>query len=190
MNHSESPRGARGLFSSIRYPAIALTVVVQLLFPFALAQDRATGRIPTVTRLVRIISTLESELSAHARSGNQSALAQMLTDDFEMRIASNPGTPIPRDDWLREALAKPEPESRVEQMSVHEYGDIAVATFINRHEQAGSKKGSDGALFLVDVWKRSGDTWQLALRHAGPSGSSDFAPMGAGAKQPVIPKKY
>jgi hypothetical protein len=190
MKHMEGPRRVRGLFSSIHCPAVALAVAVQSLSPFALAQDRATGRIPTVTRLVRIISTLESDVSTHARSGNRASLAQMLTDDFEMRIASNPGTPIPRDDWLREALAKPEPESRIEQMSVHEYGEIAVATFISRHEQAGAKKGSEGAQFIVDVWKRSGDTWQLALRHAGPPGSSDFAPMGAGARQPVIPKKY
>jgi hypothetical protein len=113
----------------------------------------------------------------------------MLTDDFELRIGSAPGIPVPRADWVRAAIAKPDPPSQPAQIAVHEFGEIAIASFLQARPQAAQKK-ADGDTFIVDVWKRSGESWKLATRYAAPAGGPDFAILGAGAPQPVIPKRY
>ena len=166
---------------------LAIAIAISCASAPASAQTgSAPGRIPTVTRLVKIIGGLEEELAASVRSGNSAAVERMLTDDFELRIGSSPGTPIPRADWLRSALAKAEAPSALEQISVHEFGEIAIASFLATAPATASKSAPT---FLVDVWKRSGDSWKLAVRYAGPAGAPDFPITGADARTPAIPRK-
>jgi small subunit ribosomal protein S2 len=53
-----------------------------------------------------------------------------------------------------------------------------------------TKERLPGALFIVDVWRRSGTEWRLAIRYASPVGSRDMAIPGVGPAEPEIPKKY
>jgi hypothetical protein len=50
-------------------------------------------------------------------------------------------------------------------MSVADLGDAAVVKF-DRVQQATSQgKNESGEFFVVDVWKKSGDSWKLANRY-------------------------
>jgi hypothetical protein len=129
----------------------------------------------------------EAQVTAAARAGNRHALDQLLAEDFEMRVGTAPGTPVPRDDWMANALAKPSPQERIEQMSAHELGDLVIASFLDRPESSSPK--SDAATYVVDVWKKSGDAWKLVRRFAAPGTGTTFEPMGAGTRAPVIPKR-
>src|SRR5437773_9642035 len=63
----------------------------------ALAADEpAPGRIPTVTRLVKIFAGLEEELAEKVRAGNADAVEKMLLADFELRAGPTPGEPTPK----------------------------------------------------------------------------------------------
>ena len=169
---------------------ITLLAAVALASPLSAsaADTPATGRIPTVTRLVKIFLEMEDALAAGIRSGNAAAVEKMLAEDFELRVASNPGNPTPRAEWLRLSLAKPGPALRIEQMAVHDFGEIAVVSFL---QAAGTAQKRDAArdIATVDVWKRSGDTWLLAVRYAGPAASHGLVIPGASA-EPPIDKRY
>ena len=69
--------------------------------------DAALGHIPTVTRLVKLFMDLEGTLATGLRDGNAAAVDTMLADDFEMRVASMPGNPTPRAEWIKLSLGKP-----------------------------------------------------------------------------------
>jgi hypothetical protein len=142
-----------------------------------------------VTRLVKIVTGLEAELADGIRSGKPDAAEALLAEDFEMRLSNGPGQPIPRADWLREAIARPGAPATLEQVAVHEIGELAIASFQQR-TPAGSGRKTDEVIFVVDVWKRQGETWKLAIRYAGPAGDAGFTATGAGAREPVIPKRY
>lgn len=145
-------------------------------------------RVPTVTRLVKIVIGLETDLAEHLRGGRGPAAEALLTDDFELRLSNGPGQPVPRAEWLKEALARPGPMPAFEQVAVHEYGELAVASFHRRVPAEGGTKAE--TQFIVDVWKRNGDNWKLATRYAAPAGGADFTSVGAGVREAPIHKRY
>lgn len=143
-------------------------------------------RIPTVTRLVQQFTALESSLIESVGKQDSAALQRMLADDFEMRVGAMPGTPTPRAEWIRLSVKEPAAMSGIEQMAVHDYGNIAVVSFFGRRDTDGAK----GDLFIIDVWTRSPGSWKLSTRYAGPAGDRRFVVPGAATGAPTIEKKY
>lgn len=165
---------SRGIFTL----AIASLVAVP-----ALAQPAPqAAHVPTVTRLVKLFSGLEMDLVATARANNADALDAMLDPSFEMRVDSAPGTPIPRDAWIRDARAATARPPRIEQMAVHDFGAIAVVSFRETASNAAWHPR-----FVVDCWKRDGDGWKLAVRYL-----SAVPPPGVKRSAPAktIEKRY
>jgi hypothetical protein len=89
----------------------------------------------------------------------------MLGDDFE--IAMPDADPLPGEDWVDSVIAKDFVLKSfvIRQMSVADLGDYAIVKF-DRLQQA-NFKGQDqsGEFFVVDLWKKSGDSWKLANRY-------------------------
>lgn len=151
-----------------------------------LAARPQTSRVPTVTRLVKLFLDLEAELLLAQRDGYRTALESRLTDDFEMRVASRPGQPIPRAEWLDNSLQHKPAAMEIEQMAVHDEGPAAVVSFLLRPH---TKR--EPPLFIVDTWVRDGDDWRLKTRYVAPVPPRSPRVMGEGAaKEPVIPKRY
>jgi hypothetical protein len=150
----------------------------------ALAADErpASGSVPTVTRLVKLYLDREAALGDAIRSGDGSALANLLTDDFELRAGARAAAPVPRADWMQEVLRTREAGDSIDRMAVHDYGTVAVVSF--------TMNANAGPIFVVDVWRAEGPQPKLAVRYASPAGTSKFAIPGAGASEPEIPKKY
>jgi hypothetical protein len=128
----------------------------------AAAADGERQRVPTVTRLVKLFSTLESELMAAVQKGDSTAIDKMLADDFELRSGAMPGTPTPRAEWLRHSQGQA--AAPMEQMAVHDYGTAAVVSYL-------WKRKARHDVLVVDVWGKSGDAWKLSVRYASPAGS-------------------
>jgi ketosteroid isomerase-like protein len=154
----------------------------------ATADVAAGARVPTVTRLVKQFLELESALAADLLRGDRAAVERMLVDDFELRAGSAPGNPTPRADWIRLALAAPPSGYEIEQMAVHDYGDVAVVSFLQA-ATANGRRDPARDLFTVDVWKRADGAWRLGVRYAAPAGSRDVAIPGAATEAP-FPKRY
>ena len=161
---------------------LGTVLVLSLLQIPATAQERASGRIPTVTRLVRIMMLNEDALSTALEGGDQPAVERLLTDDFEMRIGTAPATPVARDDWIRNALLDPRKGAEREQMSAHEMGEFVVASFLER------PAGALPAVYMVDIWKKTGAEWKLSRRFSAPGTGAEFAPTGS-RPRPTIPNR-
>jgi hypothetical protein len=149
------------------------------------------SRVVTVTRLVKIFLDQESRMLDALEKRDRTALEGLLADDFEMRVGTHPGAPIPRAEWLNAALAVDAPDVSaylVEQMAVHEIDRLAIASFLLQAADPG-RKGAPPPVFVVDTWDRAGDTWRLRVRYAMPVTAK--APRISGeAVIESIPKKY
>jgi hypothetical protein len=164
--------------------AIATGVVAAAVAPgLAYAADVAPGRIPTVTRLVKLFLDREEALSAAMRAGEMASLERTLTDDFELRTGALAANPVPRADFIAEVTRSRPASGAASRMAVHDLDAVAIVSFV---------QGEDPrtAVFVVDVWRRQGADWKLAVRYAGPAGTAAFTIPGAGAAAPEIPKKY
>ena len=168
-----------GLFIGL----LALPALFVASSPSVAADEQPTGgRVPTVTRLVKLFLEKEASLGAAVRNGDATALGELLSDDFELRTGARAASPIPRAAWMREVLRTRDPGGEISRMAVHDFGAVAIASF--------TQDTTGGPLLVVDVWRGQGMDWKLAVRYASPAGSPSFAIPGGSAREPEIPKKY
>jgi hypothetical protein len=161
---------------------MALSLLAIAVTPSLAADERPSGgRVPTVTRLVALYLDREAALGDAIRSGDGSALANLLTDDFELRAGARAAAPVPRAAWMREVLRTLDAGDNVRSVAVHDYGTVAVVSF--------AMNAKAGPIFVVDVWRTEGPEPKLAVRYASPAGTSQFAIPGAGTPEAEIPKK-
>ncbi|HEX8955957.1 MAG TPA: nuclear transport factor 2 family protein [Burkholderiaceae bacterium] len=119
--------------------------------------------VPTVTRNVMVFGGLENSLAEAIGRRDAEAVGKLLGDRFEMRTDSQPGTPVPRDAWLQHAMEGAAFNSKVDQMAVHEYGDMMVVSFLWHLGRDGRNAAE---VFVVDTWKSVDGNWKLDVRYA------------------------
>lgn len=166
---------------------LSLTSVSTSAVPAAAYAGGGAGRIPTVTRLVRIFSGLEGNLAEAVEKRDRQAVSKLLSNDFEMRVGAMPGNPIPRAAWIQQSFASPKSSSAMEQMAVHGLGKTAVVSYA--WKTTARKSGVVHDVFVVDVWRQQDGGWKLAIRYADPAGAGDFNVPGAAPVTPVFEKK-
>jgi hypothetical protein len=164
----------------------ATGLVLLVLLPVTPSLAQATGRVPTVTRLVRIFLDHEQALLRAQQAGAKSEFDRLLADDFELRSASKPGTPVARAEWLAAIAARPATDWAIEQMAAHDHGAVVVVSFLMRPPVG---KAGVAPIFVVDTWAQAGEDWQLKTRYAAPVGAAAAVP-GEPATSPAIVKRY
>ena len=133
------------------------------------------GGAVTPTRNVLTFTKLENAWLEAVQRRDAEALGRLLADDFEIRTAAAPGVPTARAEAVRESLRAPVTRSSIDQMAVHEYGDLMLVSFLWTLADGAAPQ----SFFVVDSWKRSGDEWKATVRYAAPVASG--APMVPGA---------
>jgi ketosteroid isomerase-like protein len=164
----------------------AITVSIMSMLAQASSED-GVGRIPTVTRLVHIFFQLEGKLSEAVEQRDMPTTSKLLSDDFEMRVSTMPGTPIPRAAWMHQSFAEPKSSLVMEQMAVHDFGKVAIVSYLWKITDAKSKMERD--IFIVDTWWQEAGAWKLAVRYAGPAAQSDYPIPGVPIIESTFEKK-
>jgi hypothetical protein len=83
------------------------------------------------------------------------------------------------DEWMEQVMGKDYSlkSFAVREFSVADLGDSAVVVF-DRSQQATYKgKPDSGSFFVVDLWKKSGDSWKLANRYVAKVSSVTARPV-------------
>jgi uncharacterized protein DUF4440 len=135
-------------------------------------------RIITATRQVKVFTDLEIQLLRAIQVKDQAALQRLLGDDCMIEMPD--ADPLPGDDWVSSVVGKDFSlkSFTVRQISVLDLGDSAVVKF-DRVQQATYKGHPDnGEFFVVDVWKKSGDNWNLANRYVARISAVPWMPKG------------
>jgi hypothetical protein len=150
------------------------------IMSLAIAQEpvspKLTPTIITATRQVTLFTGLEKQMLQAVQRKDKGVLEAMLTDDFE--IAMPNADPLAGEDWVDSMMARDFSLNSfvVRQMSVADLGDAAVVKF-DRIQQATFKgKNESGEFFVVDLWKKSGDSWKLANRYVAKVGAIPLTP--------------
>src|SRR5450759_3769308 len=136
-----------------------------ILLAATVGSAQTPGRIQTPTRLVTIFSNLENQLTDALVANNSAAAAGLLTEDFSQWTPQPPGSPVPREEWLKSA-GKGLADFRIRQMSAKDLGDHVAVSFVLT---TGAK-----AFFIVDIWQKAGTDWQLATRYLSPVDPAPF----------------
>ncbi|HEY5030197.1 MAG TPA: nuclear transport factor 2 family protein [Candidatus Angelobacter sp.] len=165
----------------MRNRSFALIAVIFFIFSCAAtAQEPVkpglTPRIITATKQVTIFTALENQMLQAVQKKDKAALQALLADDFTIEIPD--ADPLPGDDWLDSVTAKDYALKSfvVRQMSVIDLGDAAVVKFDRIQEAVFKAQPDNGEFLVVDLWKKSGDSWKLANRYVAKVSSHPTLP--------------
>jgi uncharacterized protein DUF4440 len=161
-------------------PVLIVTVI------FSAAQEPVkpalSPRIITATKQVSIFTGMEKQLLQAIQQKDKAAAQAMLSDDLIIEMPD--ADPLPGDEWLDSVLAKDYTlkSFAVRQMSAIDLGDAVVLKFDRIQEATFKGKPDGGEFFVIDVWKKNGDSWKLANRYVSKVSSQPSIP-----KAPVKP---
>jgi len=116
------------------------------------------------TRSVSRYLDLEHALQEAIASQDVAGVQRLLADDFEARFASSPDA-IQKEQWVRQQIAEAR-RTRLRQISLREFDDVAVTSFLLQDSKADGSAARGPTLFVVDVWRQS--TGRLLARYADP----------------------
>lgn len=156
-------------------PSLLLAVCGLLSTP-VLAQSAAPPA-ATPTRGMVVFGHLEQDLAQAIVAGHGADADKLLASDFEQRDAAAPARPLPRAEWLA-SRRRGEPLPVVSQMTVHDFGSLAVVSFIRSVVAPPPSASHDD--FIVDVWRNEGGQWQLQVRYQSPVAPQQAEPKPTG----------
>lgn len=145
----------------------AITAMAVLAAAQAPASGGIRKQIGTPTRQVTMFTSLERQLLEAQK--DKTLLDAMLTEDFQEWSAEQPGEGIGRDEAMQRALAAGKVLGMVRDMNVRMEGDTAIVSFVFLHraeKEAGEPRSN--ATFVVDVWRKHGEAYELAARYSAP----------------------
>jgi hypothetical protein len=133
-------------------------------------------RIITATRQVVIFTDLETQMLRAIQSKDQAGLSKLISEDCIIEMPN--ADPLPCDDWMQTILSKDYVLKTfvVRQLSVVDGHDVTVVKFDRVQQSSLKGKPEGGEFFVVDVWKKDGDTWKLANRFVSKVTSVPFMP--------------
>jgi len=145
--------------------APALIAICMLAAAQEPVKPKLTPTIMTATRQVTLFTDLENQLLQAVQKKDQARLKVMLEDDFE--IAMPDADPLAGEDWLESVMDKDFSLKSffIRQMSVADQGACAVVKYQRVQQASWKGMNSSGEFFVVDLWKKSGDTWKLVNRY-------------------------
>ena len=167
------------LSPSVRRLVVGAATVGMFAAPFAQSAMAQPGSTPHVTRTVQLFTQLEESLLQAIRAHDETRLQALVDGEFEMIVAPDPETPVPREDWLANVRRPLAGAFSVEHLSVREIGAVAVASFVLRPTGSSAKAAS---IFIVDTWQRDDAGWHLTQRSAAPIGGTRRAIPGDSGK--------
>jgi hypothetical protein len=166
-----------------------LILVALLVGVNATAAGQANGRgSPFKTRNVLTFTQLENEWLEAVQKHDTATLDKLVGNTFELRSSATPGVPTAREESLKESFSLPPFKSSIGQMAVHEYGDLMVVSFMWKID-APKEAGLAQKVFVVDTWKRNGDSWQVLVRYAAPVDATVNVPGAVAPSTQSLEKK-
>jgi len=155
--------------------ALILTINVAAQEP---VKPALSPRIITATRQVSIFSRLEIQLLQAIQAKDQATLKNLVADDCMIEMPD--ADPLAADDWMTSVLARNFvlKSFQVRQMSALDQGDTVIVKFDRVQESTNKGARDGGEFFVIDVWKKSGDSWKLANRYVSKVSSVPSMPKG------------
>lgn len=167
----------------MRNRSFALIAVIFFIFIFscaATAQEPVkpglTPRIITATKQVTIFTALEKQLLQAVQKKDKAALEAMLDDDLDIEMAD--ADPLAGADWIDSVTSKDFilKSFTIRQMSAVDMGDKVLVNYDRVQEATSKGKADSGEFFVVDLWKKAGDSWKLVNRYVAKVNSVPYMP--------------
>jgi hypothetical protein len=151
---------------------ILLPIAASLAAAQEPTKPNLTPTIITATRQVSLFTGLEKQMLQAVQKKDKPSLEALISDDFEIGMPN--ADPLAGVDWEDSVLSKDFTLKSygIRQMSVADLGDAAVVKYMRAQQASYKARDASGDFFVVDLWKKSGDSWKLANRYVARIGAA------------------
>jgi hypothetical protein len=150
----------------------------QIIARYNVASDRRRERadrpIPPPTdvdlELTETLRQLEQQLGEAAVRGfnDTKEIDRLVGSDFTLRTSDAPETSVPRPLWVQASGPyKMDSFDERYQAARKLADDLAVVSLVLTQRTSGDGRDRSGNYYIVDIWKNSGNRWQLMARYSG-----------------------
>jgi Domain of unknown function (DUF4440) len=152
-------------------------IVARYSSPVGKAPDRPLRQLPPPAdsdpQLTDLLRQLEDELGDAALHGykDRKTMERLISPEFTQRVSDAPERSLPRALW-----GQPSGTYKIESLEQRHHAarklaeDLAAVSLLLT--QKASREGQDrsGDFYVVDIWKKRGDGWQMIARYSSPMG--------------------
>lgn len=136
----------------------------------------------TDAQLTRELQLLEQQLGEAAMHMDTKALERLVGAEYTLRVGDAPEESYSRVPWM-DSLRPGNPHPyKVESFHEQYYAarrltdNLAVVSLLLTQKAIYSGGDRSGDFYLVDVWKKTGDNWQIIARYSTPVRKMMLAP--------------
>jgi hypothetical protein len=125
---------------------------------------------PQLTELLRQFEQELSEIALHGFKDTK-AMARLVAPEFTQRVSDAPERSLPRSLW-----GQPSELYKIESFEDRHHSvrklseDLAVLSMLHTQKATFDGRDRSGDFYVVDIWKKRGDRWQLIARYSSPLG--------------------
>jgi hypothetical protein len=137
------------------------------------APQRLAGLTDIDPQLTNLLRELEEELGQVALHGFEDArtMNRLVAPEFTQRVADAPERSVPREAWgQRSGRYKVESLTQQHHAARRLTDDIAVLSLLLTQRATVAGRDRSGDFYIVDIWKKNSDRWQLIARYSSPVG--------------------
>lgn len=117
-------------------------------------------------QVASLIRTLEEDWARALVARDTTPIQRLLAPDFALVTSANPEAPLFRRDWLALLPQYQTHALPITRLTVRVLGDVAIASFVTDLRATVAGVDRSNVLFITDVWRRTGDTWQVIARYS------------------------
>lgn len=152
-------------------------IIARYSSPVGKPPDRAIRQLPppgdSDPLLTDSLRQSEQELGEAALHGfkDTKTMERLVSPEFTVRVSDAPERSLPRSLWGQPTGAYKMESIEERHHSARKLGeDLAVISLLLTQKASLDGRDRSGDFYLVDIWKKSGDRWQIIARYSSPMG--------------------
>jgi hypothetical protein len=162
--------------------AASISVVLFALVAFAFQEqtNRLPPELPPSTdidpQLTEQLRQLELQLGQSAMHMDIKVLERLVGPAYTLRVGDAPGESVPRAVWMESLRPLGAHSYKVESLDERYHAarkltdNLAVVSLLLTQKATSDGRDRSGDFYIVDIWKKSGDLWQIIGRYSTPIG--------------------
>jgi len=166
---------------------VALLCIALVAVLLQAQTNRLPPELPSPTdvdpQLTEMLRQLEQKLGEAAMHRDTKAVEHLVGPDYALRMGDAPEQSVPRALWMESLQPQSPHPYKLESLEEHYHAarkltdDLAIVTMLITQKATFVGRDRSGDFYIVDVWKKTGDNWQMIARYSTPvAKQSDRSP--------------
>jgi hypothetical protein len=153
-------------------------IIARYSSPLGKIPDRPPLQLPPATdldpQLTEQLRHLEQQFGEATMHGDSQVVDRLMGPEFTLRVGDDPELSVPR--ALRSDV-RGTSEYKMELFEERYHaarkltGNLAVMSLLLSQKATFAGRDRSGDSYVVDIWRRSGDNWQIIARYSSPIGT-------------------